>query len=88
MPGGAPHRQWGLEFIGIGTEEKSCVFGIIDLDPLHIELSRYGSRYADIVVRCIRDNILFRHGTPEIINCDHARELVGKTMQKLSKEFD
>ena len=78
----------GVDFIGIGTEDESYVFGTINLDSLHVELSKCNSQHADVVLRYIRDNILFKHGTPEIINCDHARELVGKTMQKLSKKFD
>ena len=41
-----------------------------------------------LVLRCIRDGILFKRGAPKIINCDHARELVGKIRQKISKKFD
>jgi hypothetical protein len=58
---------------------------MIDLDSLHVELSKCNSQQADVVLRCIRDHILFRHGTPESINCDYARELVGKTMQNYQR---
>ena len=60
---------------------------LIDLDSLWVELIHMGSRTAANVEAAVRDRILFRHGTPNQIQSDHAQEYVGKVMTSLAKKF-
>ena len=52
--------------------------------PLGIHMD---SRTAANVEAAVRDRILFRHGTPNQIQSDHAQEFVGKVMTSLAKTF-
>jgi len=45
-------------------------------------------RTATNVMRFVRDRILLRHGTPNSIHSDHARELVGRVMTDLAATFN
>ena len=46
------------------------------------------TRSTDNVRDFVRDRILFRHGTPQSINSDHAHKLVGRVMMRLAATFD
>ena len=44
-------------------------------------------RTAKNVERFVRDRILLKHGVPNIIHSDHARELIGRVMTNLARTF-
>ena len=67
-------------------DSRKEVLGMIDLDSLWVELACLDSRAADGVADAVRDKILFRHGTPDQIQSDHAREFVGKALTSLARE--
>ena len=71
-----------MDFYGA---KDSYVLGLIDLDSLWVELIHMDSRTAANVEAAVRDRILFRHGTPNQIQSDHAQEFVGKVMTSLAK---
>ena len=82
--GSAPRSRWGMDFYGVGD---GYVLGMIDLDSRWIELCYLQTREADGVLRAVRDQILFRHGVPDTVHSDHAREFVGRALTKLATEF-
>ena len=89
ISGEAPRKRWAMDFHGVGTEDrKANVLGAIDLDSLHIELAIMQHRTATNVMHFVRDRILLRHGTPNSIHSDHARELVGRVMTDLAATFN
>ena len=71
-----------MDFYGVGN---SYVLGMIDLDSLWVELVHLPDRSADCVAQAIRDRILFRHGTPDQIQSDHAREFIGHVLTTLAR---
>ena len=73
-----------MDFYGVGD---SYVLGMIDLDSLWVELVHLPDRSAKGVERAIRDQILFRHGTPDQIQSDHAREFIGHMLTSLAKKY-
>ena len=79
------HKQsrWGMDFYGVGD---GYVLGLIDLDSLWVELVYLDSRAAEGVEMAIRDRILFRHGTPDQIQSDHAREFIGRFLTNLANK--
>ena len=78
-----------MDFHGVGTEDrKANVLGAIDLDSLHIKLAIMQHRTATNVMRFVRDRILLRHGTPNSIHSDHAREIIGRVMADLAATFN
>ena len=77
-----------MDYHGVGGEgEKANVLGAIDLDSLYVELRVMKHRTAQNVERFVRDRILFKHGIPNIIHSDHARELIGTVMTNLARTF-
>ena len=89
VAGAPPRKRWGMDFHGVGTKDiKGNVLGAIDLDSLWVELHLMEMRSADNVRDFVRDRILFRHGSPQSIYSDHARELVGRVMMRLAATFD
>ena len=78
VSGQSPRKRWAMDYHGVGGEgEKANVLGAIDLDSLFVELRVMKQRTALNVERFVRDRILFKHGIPNIIHSDHARELIG-----------
>ena len=72
-----PRSRWGMDFYGVGD---TYVLGLIDLGSLWVELVHLPDRSAEGVADATRDRILFRHGTPDQIQSDHAQEFVGKAI--------
>ena len=83
-----PRSRWGMDFYGWGGDGDGPreILGLIDLDSLWVELVCLDSREAEGVANAIRDRILFRHGTPDQIHSDHAREFVGKALTSLARK--
>ena len=82
-----PRSRWGMDFYSIGNKTNRVeVLGMIDLDSLWVELACLDTRAADGVADAVRDKILFRHGTPDQIHSDHAREFVGKALTSLARK--
>ena len=83
-----PRSRWGMDFYGWGGDGDGPkeILGLIDLDSLWVELVCLDSRDAEGVANAIRDRILFRHGTPDQIHSDHAREFVGKALTSLARK--
>ena len=83
-----PRSRWGMDFYGWGGDGDGPkeILGLIDLDSLWVELVCLDSREAEGVANAIRDRILFRHGTPDQIHSDHAREFVGKALTGLARK--
>ena len=60
---------------------------MIDLDSLWVELAYCETREAKNVTAALRNNVLFRHGIPDIVHSHHAREFVGRAAAKLACDF-
>ena len=78
-----------MDFHGVGTKDiKGNDLGAIDLDSLWVELRLMETRSVDNVRDFVRDRIFFRHGSPQSIHSDHARELIGRVMTHLAATFN
>jgi hypothetical protein len=76
-----PRSRWGMDFYGM----PDCdILGMIDLDSLWVELAACPSRKAGEAERAVERHILFRHGVPDMIKSDHAKEFVGRVMSQLA----
>lgn len=88
VAGGPPRKHWRMDVHGVGTEDvKGNGLGAIDLDSLWVELRLMETRSSDNVRYFVRDQILYRHGSPQSIHSDHARELVGCVTKRLATTF-
>jgi hypothetical protein len=75
-----PRLRWGIDFYGMPDYE---ILGMIDMDSLHVELAACETRQQTNVEAAIEEHILFRHGVPDEIRSDHAREFIGTVMTAL-----
>jgi hypothetical protein len=87
-----PFAAWGMDVIGTITPKASnghrFILVAIDYFTKWVEAATFASVTKKVVARFVRNNILSRYGTPEILITDNANNLNNNLMTEVCTEFN
>ena len=83
LPYSAPRSRWCMDFQGMGkalTGEME-VLAFLDSTARFVIVCPLHGRSSDLFVPAFMDNVIFKHGAPEILHSDDAPEFLSEALQ-------
>jgi transposase InsO family protein len=86
-PNEAPRARYAMDFQGQGTAitGETEALGIIDTTARFVTVIALPNRRVQTLIPAILDQIVFRHGPPEILHCDEAPEFMSELLRALAE---
>ena len=87
QPLAAPRSRWSMDFQGMGKAltGESEVLAIIDSASRFVVVIPLYERSANSFVPALADNLIFKHGAPDILHTDDAPEFMSEALHLLSE---
>jgi len=89
-PQDAPRARWAMDFQGQGIAEtgETQALGLVDTTARFVVVIPLKDREATTFIPRFLDEIVFKHGPPDVLHSDDAQEFVSEALKLLAAALD